>query len=90
VPDGAPRKGFVSERFGRREEDPAALHEDHALRDRVMNEINRLLHARNGVKPYEKLRKIDLLKQRFRVGEELSHTFKKRRHIIDKEIPRVD
>jgi long-chain acyl-CoA synthetase len=45
----------------------------------------RLLQAKNGFKPYEKLQKIDFLKHEFTVGEELTNTFKKRRHVIEKK-----
>jgi len=54
------------------------------MRERVKNEINRLPQAKNGFKPYEKLQKIDFLNHWFTVGEELTNTFKKRRHVIEK------
>lgn len=85
VPDWDKLKDFVAERFGNQEEHNADMHEDHALRDRIKNEINRLLQAKNGFKPYEKLQKIDFLKHEFTVGEELTNTFKKRRHVIEKK-----
>ncbi len=85
VPDWDKLKDFIMERFGHSEEEAEALREDHALRDRVKNEINRLLHAKNGFKPYEKLQKIDFLKHEFTVGEELTNTFKKRRYIIERK-----
>jgi long-chain acyl-CoA synthetase len=85
VPDWDKLKDFVVERFGHSEEDVKDLHENQAMRDRVKNEINRLLHARNGFKPYEKLQKIDFLKHEFTVGEELTNTFKKRRYIIERK-----
>ncbi|RLB63362.1 MAG: long-chain fatty acid--CoA ligase [Deltaproteobacteria bacterium] len=85
VPDWDKLKDFVTERFGQQEQEVKDLHEDHALRDRVKNEINRLLKAKNGFKPYEKLQKIDFLKHEFTVGEELTNTFKKRRHIIERK-----
>ena len=85
VPDWDKLKEFVAERFGHSHEHSGDMHEDHALRDRVKNEINRLLQAKNGFKPYEKLQKIDFLKHEFTVGEELTNTFKKRRHVIEKK-----
>jgi long-chain acyl-CoA synthetase len=85
VPDWDKLKDFVMERFGHSEEDVKDLHENQALRDRVKNEINRLLQAKNGFKPYEKLQKIDFLKHEFTVGEELTNTFKKRRYIIERK-----
>jgi long-chain acyl-CoA synthetase len=85
VPDWDKLKDFVTERFGHSDEHGNDMHEDHALRDRVKNEINRLLHAKAGFKPYEKLQKIHFLKHEFTVGEELTNTFKKRRHVIEKK-----
>ena len=82
VPDWDKLKDFVSERFGLTSEKFEEMHHDKAVRERVKNEINRLLHAKSGFKPYEKLHKIDFLNHEFTVGEELTNTFKKRRHII--------
>jgi long-chain acyl-CoA synthetase len=83
VPDWEKLKEFIAERFGISTEEGKDLHEDHDLRDRIKNEINRLLQAKSGFKPYEKLHKIDFLKHEFTVGEELTNTFKKRRHVIE-------
>ena len=85
IPDWDKLKEFVSERFDLASEKVEELQNDSALRDRVKNEINRLLQAKNGFKPYEKLQKIDFLKNEFTVGEELTNTFKKRRHIIERK-----
>ena len=78
-------KDFIAERFGQSTAEGTDLREDKALRDRVKNEINRGLQAKNGFKPYEKLQKIDFLKKEFTVGDELTNTFKKRRHIIERK-----
>lgn len=85
VPDWDKLKDFVAERFGPAQQQVGELEEDNALSDRIKNEINRLLHTKAGFKPYEKLQKIHFLKQEFTVGEELTNTFKKRRHIIEKK-----
>lgn len=85
VPDWDKLKEYIAESFGQIADKVEDLYEDHALRDRVKNEINRLLQAKNGFKPYEKLQKIDFLKHEFTVGEELTNTFKKRRHVIEKK-----
>jgi long-chain acyl-CoA synthetase len=85
VPDWDKLKDYISEQFEQITEKTEDLFEDHVLRDRVKNEINRLLQAKNGFKPYEKLQKIDFLKHEFTVGEELTNTFKKRRHIIERK-----
>lgn len=85
VPDMDKLKEFLADKFGQTSDDSDDLHKDKAIRDRVKNEINRLLHAKNGFKPYEKLQKIDFLKHEFTVGDELTNTFKKRRHIIERK-----
>ena len=85
VPDWDKLKDFMTEHFGHTTGTSEELHEDLAMRDRIKNEINRLLQAKNGFKPYEKLQKIDFLKHEFTVGEELTNTFKKRRHVIEKK-----
>lgn len=85
VPDWDKLKDFMAEHFGHTTETSEDLHDDLAMRDRIKNEINRLLQAKNGFKPYEKLQKIDFLKHEFTVGEELTNTFKKRRHVIEKK-----
>ena len=85
VPDWDKLKDFVAERFNHISEKSEDLQLDTALRDRVKNEINRILQPKNGFKPYEKLQKIDFLRHEFKVGEELTNTFKKRRHIIERK-----
>ena len=85
VPDWDKLKDFVAERFNHTSGETEDLQQDLALRDRVKNEINRILQPRNGFKPYEKLQKIDFLNHEFKVGEELTNTFKKRRHIIERK-----
>lgn len=85
VPDWDKLKDFIADRFGHETDKAEDLHEDMALRDRVKNEINRVLQAKNGFKPYEKLQKIDFLNHEFKVGEELTNTFKKRRHVIERK-----
>ncbi len=85
IPDWDKLRDFVNERFGHFGHDVENLQSDHALRERIKNEINRLLQAKNGFKPYEKLQKIDFLQHEFKVGEELTNTFKKRRHIIERK-----
>ncbi len=85
VPDWDKLKDFVAERFNHISEKTEDLQMDTALRDRIKNEINRILQPRNGFKPYEKLQKIDFLRHEFKVGEELTNTFKKRRHIIERK-----
>lgn len=85
VPDWEKMKEFVLEKFGQEPASSEELEQDPDLRERVKREINRLLRARNGFKPHEKLQKIDFLKKEFTVGEELTNTMKKKRHVIEKK-----
>lgn len=85
VPDWDKLREFVVEKFNYKPASSEELQEDLALRERIKNELNRLLKAKNGFKPYEKLQKIDFLKKEFTVGEELTSTMKKRRYVIEKK-----
>jgi long-chain acyl-CoA synthetase len=53
--------------------------------DHVKREINRLLLPKQGFKPYEKLQGIVFLDREFTLGEELTNTLKKKRHVIEKK-----
>ena len=85
VPDMDKLKDFVAEKFHLKQESDADLENDLALREKIKKEINRLLQPKNGFKPYEKLLKVDFLNKEFTVGEELTNTMKKRRHVIEKK-----
>lgn len=53
--------------------------------DHVKKELNRRLLPKMGFKPYEKLQGIVFLDREFTLGEELTNTLKKKRHIIEKK-----
>jgi len=85
VPDLEKLREFVLEKYnqvlGETEE---ALH-DKQLLDRLRQEMNKLLNAKKGFKPYEKLMNIHFLDKEFTLGEELTNSFKKKRHVIEKK-----
>ena len=86
VPDWDKLKDFMTEHFvGRDSDEPKNPEEDKDLLERIKSEINRILQPKNGFRPHEKIQKIDILKDEFKVGEELTNTFKKRRHVIEKK-----
>ena len=85
IPDWDKLKDFFGEAMNQEADKAGDEQQDSALRNRVKHEINRVLQPRNGFKPYEKLQKIDFLNHEFKVGEELTNTFKKRRHIIERK-----
>jgi long-chain acyl-CoA synthetase len=51
-------------------------------RELIQSEIRRLVCAANGYKPFERLASLELIGTPFEVGEELTPTFKLRRHVI--------
>ena len=48
----------------------------------IREEVRRLVGAASGFKPFERIATVDLLEKPFEVGEELTMTFKLKRHII--------
>lgn len=56
---------------------------DRKVLDIICEDINRILKPKMGFKPYEKLQNITFLDRQFRLGEELTNTLKKKRHIIE-------
>ena len=60
------------------------MQNQHILAD-IKSEFNEILHKKHGFKAFEKLQNIHFLENEFKVGEELTNTFKKKRHIIEKK-----
>ena len=60
------------------------MQNQHLLSD-IKSELNEKLHKSNGFKSFEKLQNIHFLESEFKVGEELTNTFKKKRHIIEQK-----
>jgi len=63
----------------------AELLTDNRILEQIRKEMNRLLKPKKGFKPYEKLHGITFLEKGFTHGEELTNTFKKKRHVIEKK-----
>ncbi len=85
VPDFEQLRNFISGKGKGRDvvgEDTEML-TDRQVLNRVKTEINRLLHPKHGFKPFEKLQNIHLLDKEFKMGEELTNTLKKKRHVIE-------
>ena len=83
VPDFDQLRDFVTHAFERRVESTELLLKDKQVLDRVKAEMNRLLHPKQGFKPFEKLQNIHFLDKEFKMGEELTNTLKKKRHVIE-------
>lgn len=85
VPDREKLKEYVADKLSHLVSETEDYLNDKQVMTRVRHEINRLLHPKQGFKPYEKLRNIKFLEGEFKPGEELTNTLKKKRHVIEKK-----
>jgi long-chain acyl-CoA synthetase len=68
--------------------DSAALASRPEVREKIQKEIRRLVSGETGFKPFERIAALDLLEKPFEVGDELTMTFKLKRHIIAEKYSR--
>lgn len=83
VPDFDQLRKFVGQKFERHDESDESMLKDKQLMDKVKAEMNRLLQPKQGFKPFEKLQNIHFLEKEFKMGDELTNTLKKKRHVIE-------
>ena len=62
--------------------DSASLASRPEVREKIQKEIRRLVSGETGFKPFERIAAVDLLEKPFEVGDELTMTFKLKRHVI--------
>lgn len=62
---------------------------DGTILDHIRKDMNAKLKPKQGFKPYEKLQSITFLDKEFKLGEELTNTLKKKRHVIEKKYKSV-
>ena len=89
VPDFEKLKEYVAENFNKVVHNIEQVMEDKHVVAKIKSEMNALLHHKSGFKPFEKLQNIHFLDQEFKVGEELTNTLKKKRHVIEKKYKEV-
>lgn len=89
VPDFDKLKEYVAFHFDKVVYNIEQVMEDKQIVAKIKSEMNDLLHQRQGFKPFEKLQNIHFLDQEFKVGEELTNTFKKKRHVIEKKYKEI-
>lgn len=89
VPDFEKLKEYVAEHFNKVVHNIEQVMEDKHIVAKIKSEMNALLHHKSGFKPFEKLQNIHFLEQEFKVGEELTNTLKKKRHVIEKKYKEV-
>jgi long-chain acyl-CoA synthetase len=85
VPDLEKLREFVQEKYNQVLGETEAALRDKQLLDRLRAEMNKLLNPKKGFKPYEKLQNIHFLDKEFTLGEELTNSFKKKRHVIEQK-----
>jgi long-chain acyl-CoA synthetase len=61
------------------------LVDDDALRPLLHQEVQRLISAAHGFKRFERIGCVALLSKPFQIGEELTATYKLKRHVIFQE-----
>ncbi len=85
VPEFEHLRDCVAEKYGKAIESLDHLLEDQQLVNTIKNELNALLKRKKDFKAFEKLQAISFLKEEFKLGEELTNTYKKKRHYIEQK-----
>jgi long-chain acyl-CoA synthetase len=89
VPDFDKLKEYVQENFDKAINTMEHVLDDKQILRKIKSDMNELLNRKKGFKPFEKLQNIHFLESEFKPGEELTNTFKKKRHIIEKKYKEV-
>jgi long-chain acyl-CoA synthetase len=89
VPDFEKLKEYVQENFNKAINTMENVLEDQQILRKIKSDMNALLNKNKGFKPFEKLQNIHFLEDEFKSGEELTNTFKKKRHIIEKKYKEI-
>ncbi len=85
VPNLEELRIWTSKTFDNIKKEGAELLTDNRILEQIRKEMNRLLKPKKGFKPYEKLHGITFLEKGLIHGEELTNTFKKKRHVIERK-----
>lgn len=85
VPNLEELRAFIAMKVSNYKKEGDELLDDSSVVNHVKQEMNRLLQPGKGFRSYEKLQSIAFLKKEFTLGDELTNTFKKKRHIIEKK-----
>ncbi len=85
VPEFEHLRDCIAEKYGKVVESLDHVLEDPQLINKIKNEINAVLKRKKDFKAFEKLQGIGFLKEEFKLGEELTNTYKKKRHYIEKK-----
>ncbi len=85
VPNIEELKEYVSKKVTGLKKGRDDFWNDGKVLEQVRRDMNRILMPKQGFKPYEKLQSITFLDKEFKLGEELTNTMKKKRHVIEKK-----
>lgn len=85
VPNIEELKEYVSKKVTGLKKGKDDFWNDGKVLEQVRRDMNRILMPKQGFKPYEKLQRIAFLDKEFKLGEELTNTMKKKRHVIEKK-----
>lgn len=88
VPNMEELKEYVATKMSGLAKGKELLTDGHVL-DSIRNDMNRILRPKQGFKPYEKLQNITFLDKEFKLGDELTNTLKKKRHVIEKKYKKL-
>ena len=89
VADFEELKDYMQKKFNKVLENVEGIFDDKNTTTKIKNDINKLLNNKNGFKSFEKLQNIHFLKDEFKVGDELTNTMKKKRHVIEKKYKEI-
>jgi long-chain acyl-CoA synthetase len=70
-------------------QDPDEMIGDRKVIELFQDEVKRLISPANGFKTFERISQFRLIRDEFKVGDELTHTLKKRRGVIQQKYRRV-
>ena len=89
VPDFEKLKEYVFKNFNRVLHNIEQLGDDMLIKNGIKKDMNKLLNHKKGFKAFEKLQNIHFLQEEFKIGDELTNTFKKKRHLIEKKYQKI-
>ncbi len=80
---------YVNSKVAGLRESSEGLLENTKVLDQIRKDMNEKLRPKQGFKPHEKLQNIKFLDREFTLGEELTNTLKKKRHVIEKKYRKI-
>ena len=89
VPNVEELREYVAKKMSGLKKETAELLTDVKVLNHIRDDMNRILRPKQGFKPYEKLQGIIFLDKEFKLGEELTNTLKKKRHVIEKKYHQI-